>query len=232
MIISQPTIEILKNFHLINPSILISPGNSLMTLAPSNGIFAEATVPDTFPQEFGIHELLKFLGILSLDKNTDIEFHEKYMIMKQEYGNTKYIYCEPMAIKHTKKTPLPITDPIVKFELKAEVYNNIRKAMSVLEFSEMVICGENGLLSIDSMNVVAEKKGKDYSNRFTHSLGPTTKEFMAVIEASSLLMISSDYTVTISKKMGCAHFYTTLKNGVKLQYWIVLNGTKSDLKNV
>lgn len=231
--LSSDTLSILQNFQQINPSILICPGNSLRTVSVSEAVFAEATIPDSFEQEFAIYDLAKFLGVLSMDKNpSKLEFYDQYMIIHQKHGKTKFFFCSPDMVKHVKKNPLPINDPVVKFELSSEIFQQLTMSMKILGFQEIAICGESGVLSINTMDVIAEKKGKDFSNKFSVNIGETDKTFTAVIDAERLKFIPSNYTVTVSKRMGCAHFKTTLPNGNVLQYWVVLTGTKTDFSNV
>jgi hypothetical protein len=53
--LSKPTLQILKNFSTINSNLLIRPGNKLATMSSYKNIVAEATVEETFDQEFGIY---------------------------------------------------------------------------------------------------------------------------------------------------------------------------------
>ena len=54
MKISTNTVNILKNFAKINPSIFIQEGNTLKTMSPSKTIMAKATVDTEFPKRFAI----------------------------------------------------------------------------------------------------------------------------------------------------------------------------------
>ena len=66
MNISQQTIALLKQFAIIKPGIVISPGNSINTR--SDDIVAEATVPETFPVEVRLPDIHEFVRLLSLFK--------------------------------------------------------------------------------------------------------------------------------------------------------------------
>jgi hypothetical protein len=60
--ISKRTLDILKNFSTINSGILVNEGNVLTTLSSTKNILAEAHVDETFPRQFAIWDLNKFLG--------------------------------------------------------------------------------------------------------------------------------------------------------------------------
>ena len=60
------TIQVLKNFALINPSIEFVPGSKLKTVSPQKSILAEASIQETIPRGGAVYELNRFLGTLSL----------------------------------------------------------------------------------------------------------------------------------------------------------------------
>ena len=103
---SKNTFEILKNFSNINSNILIKPGNKLCTITPAKNVMAEAEVEEEFETEFGIWDLSKFLGTISLFDDPDFEFSEKYVMIRSATGScVKYYYSEPLvADRSDKKT--------------------------------------------------------------------------------------------------------------------------------
>ena len=72
MQISNETIQILKNFAMINPSIGFSPGNTLQTVAPSKTVMAKAKIKEEFPTTGAIYDLRRFLGVVSLFENLSL----------------------------------------------------------------------------------------------------------------------------------------------------------------
>ena len=67
--LSNRTLDVLKNFSTINSNILVRPGNVINTISPIKNVMAEATVEENFDTEFGIWDLGKFLGTISLFDN-------------------------------------------------------------------------------------------------------------------------------------------------------------------
>ena len=93
---SKQTFEILKNFSTINSNILVKPGNTLSTITGAKNVMSEAKVAEEFDVEFGIWDLSKFLGTISLFQDPEFEFEEKYVLIKSSTGScVKYYYSEP-----------------------------------------------------------------------------------------------------------------------------------------
>lgn len=215
MKLSQQTISILQNFQTLNPSIVLTPGNVIKTMTKTT--VAKATVSDSFPMKVGIYDLSKFLGILSLDKESDIEFNEKYMIIKQGRSKVKYSYCETSLILHPEKD-VKAFDVYVKFDLTPDTLQGVTKAMAILGFSEIEIRGEDGRLFISAVNTK-----NTASDVFSTEIGEVDKEFSAIIEAEKLKLIPATYTVTLGNE-GLSHFKSD-----SVEYWIALSA-KSNFK--
>ena len=98
MKISEKTINILKNFSNINGSILVRPGNVLKTVGTQRSIYATAIVEEDFPQQFAIYELSKFLGVLSLFQDHDINFGEHQLSITSGNQVVNYTYADISAI--------------------------------------------------------------------------------------------------------------------------------------
>ena len=84
--ISNETLEVLKNFSSINSNILVKEGNKLTTISPVKNVMAEAEISETFDQEFGIWDLNKFLGTVSLFEDPEFFFNEKSSISDYFYN--------------------------------------------------------------------------------------------------------------------------------------------------
>ena len=109
MKISKKTLEILKNYASINSNILVQPGNSITTISPVKNVLAEAKVEENFDTQFGIWDLNKFLGVVSLFNDPEFEFEDKCVnIVGSSGSSVKYHYCEPKLLTvPTKKINMP-----------------------------------------------------------------------------------------------------------------------------
>lgn len=208
MKLDPKTIAVLQNFQSINPQIAIDPGNVIMTVTPTETMVARATVPNTFPIHFGIYDLSRFLAMSSLLKDAEVEFEDTYFNVKAGPTKLKFVYADTeMMVKPPKKVTIPNGD--VEFELRAEVYSSIMKAMSILKYSKLAVIEDGKTMTLVTVND-KNKNSDDYSV----SLGETDKTFRIIIEVEQMKMIPMNYNVKISKG-GIAYF-----KGDGLEYWI------------
>ena len=154
MRLSKETLSILKNFASINSNILIKPGNLLKTISAGKNIYAEATVTEDFDVDVPIWDLNKFLGVISMFNNPDLEFNDTYVVISNGRSSVKYFYSESSLLTvPTRDVKMPNTT--VAFDLDEHNLNEILKASSILQVSDVQIVGKDGELSIlvdDSSN--------------------------------------------------------------------------------
>src|SRR5690554_5926793 len=92
--ISPKTLTILKNFNLINPNIVIYPGNYIRTVRDGLTAFAEAKVDETFPVEFPIYDIADFLSATSLFDEPKYIFGEDNVLIKEAPAKQKYFFSD------------------------------------------------------------------------------------------------------------------------------------------
>ena len=110
---SDRTLTILKSFSTINKSILMSPGNVLKTITPEKTLVATATIPDEIPSEACIYDLSRFLSILSLYENPEVDFNDTHFIISEGKRKTKYVFADVSMIhtpNPTKEIKIPSAD--------------------------------------------------------------------------------------------------------------------------
>lgn len=210
MKIDSTTISVLENFQLINPSLYFKEGNVLITVSRTKNVYAKATVPFSFPKNFAIYELNKFLRVLSLFKDAEIEFSDKYLTIIDGNKRTQYGYCDPENIIYVETAPTAF-DPdhiIQEFVLKPDMLSQTLKAMSVLQHQGVSFVGENGKLLMKTLNL------KGTSDAFTLQIGETDKTFELMFEPEKLNILPMEYLVSFSKKK-FAHL-----SGENVDYWI------------
>lgn len=213
MKLDPKTVAILENFAQINPRIVIKPGNKLQTMAISESAFAFANVPDTFPREAAIYDINQFLGILSLDKESDIQFKDKYMLIKQGKSSIKYVYAEPSLIVQPPDGE-PNSDWDITFTLSVEDLTKTMKAISILGHNEIAFIGKDGVLSVAAIS----SKDMASASTFSTEIGAVNdKEFCYIIEADTLKLIKQNYVVSISSA-GIARFKSE-----DVEYWNALS---------
>ena len=216
MKINKDTLNTLKNFSDINMSIEVKAGNTLRTVSVQKNILAQAEVETTFPQDFAIYEVNRFLGAISLFDNPDFEFGEKSVRIGNDRNSLNYVYCDPSMIVTPPEKNITVPDPEVRFKLSQDSLSRVLKAGNVLGTPEIVV--ESG----SPMTVRAMDSQNDSSDTFHVNLDESTdKTFRFVFKIENFKMVPGDYDVEISSK-GIAKFSQN-----QLQYWIATESSST-----
>ena len=225
MKLSENTVEILKNFAILNQGLVVKKGNILKTVSINKSIKAEALIEEEFKQDFAIYDLNKTLGIFSLNKGIQPEVEVEKDCLKFTgcgTGTIRQRYASPALIFGHDKLDSPMN--IEKFEahviLSKEVYSWIFSVASILGCPNVVIKSSNG----KGIQVFAEDvKGAIVDDAFIGINGVTDGPFQAVLKIENLKIIPGDYDVAISKN-GITRFKHQTK---KIVYYITLESKTS-----
>lgn len=195
MRLSKETFNILKNFSAINSNILIKPGNRIKTVSTGKNIFAEANVQEDFDTEVGIWDLNKFLGVISMFNNPDLEFHDKYVEISNGRSSVKYYYSEPSLLTVPPKD-VKMPDVMFSFDLDEKDLNEILKASSILQVSNLNIVAKDGEIKI----VVSDEKD-DTSNSFSVTVNEdySGPDYVGLLDVSDIKFLPGSYKVELSK---------------------------------
>ena len=212
---SKQTLDLLKNFASINSNILVKPGDTIKTISPVKNIMAVATVPETFDTEFGIWDLNKFLGTVSLFDSPSFEFGERSVTISGSGGSSvNYYYSEPRLLTvPTKDIVMP--EPVVSFDLTQDALNEINRASSVMQLPDLVVRSEG-----TTIVMVALDRQDDTTNSYSVELGEMSVEsdFEFVFRVDNLKLLPGDYRVDVTDKVVSQFTHTQLD----LKYWIAL----------
>ncbi len=215
--LSQRTLDVLKNFSTINSNILVKPGNKLVTISPVKNVMSEAIVEEDFETEFGIWDLGKFLGTISLFDKPEFEFHDKFVLIRDEKKKSEvtYHYSEPRLLTTVNKE-INMPESVVDCTITQEILNDILKASSVLQVNDIAI-RSNG----DGVEIVALDKADATTNNYSIDLGnlPTSDvDFTFYFKSENLKMLPGEYDVKITDKV-ISQFKRV---NDELTYWIAL----------
>lgn len=216
MKISINTVNVLKNFAKINPSIVIPEGNTLKTISPSKTIMAKAVVDTEFPKRFAIYNLDRFISVLSLFNDPDLSFDENSVKIRGNGKTTQYVYAEESTITKAPDKNLDLPSIDASFTLRYENLKDVEKASSVLGLPEIAVVGEGGkiyLQAIDSKN----PSGDVYSVE----IGEGNNSFTAIFKSENIKIITDGYKVSICS-LGISHFV-----GSHAEYWIAVEQNSS-----
>jgi hypothetical protein len=212
----------LKNFSDINMSIEIKEGNILRTVSVQKNILAQAELEDSFPQDFAIYELNRFLGAVSLFDDPEFTFNGKSTNIGTTKHSVDYVYCDPSMIVTPPENNITFPDPEVKFTLSQDALSQIMKASNVLGTPEIAI--EGGPHPNDVIRLKALDVNNDSTDTFKVVLDEKSGDtFRFVFKTENMKMIPGNYDVEISSK-GISHW---LLQGQKYEMWIATESTSS-----
>lgn len=211
---NNETIQILKSFSAINPSIVFKPGNVVSTMSPSKTIMAKATIAEEIPQKFAIYDLSRFLGTLSLFNSPEIELGEKSAVVSEGKTRISYTFTEPSLVVHPPEKEIKLPDPEVKFNITSASLGDVNKALSVLSLPELAVVGDGKNIYVQALDS-KNPSGDVYSVE----VGETKDHFKMIISADNMKVLPGDYSVSISSQ-GLSHF----KND-KMEYFVAVEGS-------
>lgn len=215
MELSERTVDILKNFATINPSVVIQQGNVIRTVSQNTTILSHAIVEEDFPNKFGVWDLSRFIGTLSLFTKPDLYFTDHYVAIKSGNQQCKFFYCDTDLIKVPPDNEIPVDNVIAEFTLTEHDLAAILKGANVLQVPNLVIENRSG-----DIYVIAKDANNTSSNTFERKVGETDDspvDFSAIINVENMKVAPGTYHVRLSSG-GVVHFS---QPGKALQYWIV-----------
>lgn len=198
MKLSENTVQTLKNFSGINPGVVIEGGNVIKTLSVMRNVFAYATIEEELPK-CAFYNLAELLSVLSLFKDPELEFDEKFVTIGTGRSKVRYFYSDPSVIASPTKdiTPPPFE---VVFKLDQESLAEVIKASATLGLPDIVVeCSEG------QMSLVARDLKNPSANSFTQEIqkveSGSEHNFVMVFRAELLQKLrAGEYQVSLSSK--------------------------------
>ena len=215
---SESTLTILKSFSTINKSILLKPGNTLKTITPEKTLVATATITDQIPSQACIYDLSRFLSILGLHKDPEVEFHDKYFTITEGKQRTKYAFADISMIHAAPEKDIDLPSKDVSVTVAWDDMQSVIKAAGVLQFNEVAFVGTEGKVYLKAINS-ADSSADDYGVE----IGETSDEFKIIVKTDNLKLLPQDYNVTLCAK-GISEF-----KGETATYYVAID-TKSTYK--
>ena len=214
MKLSDITLSLLKNFSTINQSILFKQGSKLRTISVMKNIYAEASIGENLPKDFGIYDLNQFLNGLTLHNSPDLDFtNDGHVVIKEGRMRSKYFFADPGVIVTPPDKEIEIPSVDVSFELSTNQLDKLLKAAAIYQLPDLSAVGEAGVVKL----VVRDKKN-DTSNEFAVVVGETDKEFSFNFKVENIKIIPGAYDVVVSQKL-LSKFTNT---NCDLKYYIAL----------
>jgi hypothetical protein len=219
MKLSEKTLEILRNYATINPSMLFKQGNVISTIThPAKHVYSKAVVEETFPRDFAIYDLSRFLATLSLVSNPNIvNFTSEQLVINGDDGSeVLYTFSEPTMINGSSYKDIPIVSPVAKFSLDNVM--QIIKACNVMQLPNVIVEISGGKGNIYAGD--AKKANRDAYKVNIGRFDPNI-ECRCSFEIEKLKLLPRQYECTIGQDSRFIHF----KNE-KLEYFIACDMVK------
>lgn len=211
MKIDTNTINVLKNFAKINPSIVVQEGNVLKTISPTKTIMAKAEVKTEFPTRFAIYNLDQLIALHSTFTDPDVEFNEKSLTLIEDNRNSHFTYADENTVTKAPDKTISLPSLDVTFKMTDKDLRDVEKAAGILGLPELAVVGDG-----ESISLVATDSKNPTSNDFSIKIGETDKVFKALFKVENIKIIPGDYEVSISSK-GISHFV-----GADVEYFIAV----------
>ena len=217
MRLSEQTVSLLKNFASINQNLQFKTGNKLKTISPQKNILVNAEIPESFPSDFAIYDLNKFLGVLSLFQDPTLEIGERSMNVG---GKVNYVFADPSMILVPPDKELVFPEPEVSFALTNADFTLVIKAASLLGLPHICVVGNGTEITLEATDV-NNSASDDYKTEVGGDYFIPNETFNLVFKIENLKLYTGDYHVELTSQ-GISKFSHTSKN---LQYFIA---TESD----
>ena len=211
MKLCNDTVNTLKNFSQINPSLVVNPGSEIVPMSPSKTIIARMITDEVFDQPFCIYELNKFLGVISMLEEPDLKFSDKSVEIKSKSGNVNYTYADPSMVVAPLTNKVDVADPVCSFALNNTQLTSLIRAASVLQTDTIRLVSVGGKLKVGTADL------KDpTSHTFDLDIeGDIDSDFTINVKTENVVKIlPSEYNVTVSERVIQFHNSTHT-------YWIV-----------
>jgi len=218
--ISKDTLNILKNFSGINSNLYVKPGSKITTMSPTKNIMAEVEVEESFDTEFGIWDLNKLLGVVSLFQDPEFIFDDKYMTITGASGSkVKYFYSDPKLLSYPTKSIKKI-DAVVEFDLTSDDFRELSRAGAVLQNPDLCFVSDD-----DAVLAVVKDLKDPTCNVFSIRVGDNKDQadFSFNFKLENMKMFDGDYHVALSKNVIGQFTHASRP----LTYWVAMDATST-----
>jgi hypothetical protein len=218
--ISKDTLNILKNFSGINSNLYVKEGSKITTMSPTKNIMAEVEVEESFDTEFGIWDLNKLLGVISLFQDPEFIFDDKYMTITGASGSkVKYFYSDPKLLSYPTKSIKKI-DAVVEFDLTSDDFRELSRAGAVLQNPDLCFVSDD-----DAVLAVVKDLKDPTCNVFSIRVGDNKDQadFSFNFKLENMKMFDGDYHVALSKNVIGQFTHASRP----LTYWVAMDATST-----
>lgn len=226
MKISKQTRAILTNYSTINSNLFVEAGNNLRTMSPSRSIVSDVTVEESFPVSFGLYDLNRFLRILSLFSEPDLDFQDSFVVISEGNKSTLVRYSEPSLLSYPKKK-IADREYDVQFDLDKGSFENILKMANVMDLPDLIVrnCEKDDTKAEIVLLDLGKTDNDEQSDKSTIGVELKTssmgEKFRFHLAVEDLRMIPDDYTIQLSNE----NLSMFTSQNVGPVYWLALHSS-------
>lgn len=217
MKISKSTIQAFNALANINATIKVHKGNTLRIRDNGGNAMAYAKINDEFEHEFVIYDIQRFISALNLVKDAEIEFLDKYLVIKNDHTELKFVYgYEETVVPVPESLKFP-TENNIDFELSTEIMENLAKGSSLFGLKHIAVVSEKGSTAV---HIKTYSIDNTVQNDLTYEVGETDidSEFTIIYQLDRFTqMIKGDYKCTINPA-GISRYI-----GETIEYYITID---------
>lgn len=224
MKISKNTLQILKNFSMIQNGIIINSGQDcLVSISEGASILANAPIEENFPVDFAIYDIGQFLNTIQLFKEPVFDFNESYVTIHDEEGRMKtdFHFSQKELITEAPVNEFDIDSFSVHTKLTQDIFKKVIKSSAIMGLRDLRIKSEGDKIIFEAFD-----KSKASKNVFgvTLSEGYEGKDFEAHFLVDTIrVLLDDDYKVGIVNRGGMMVSQFTGSDEEKPnRYWICL----------
>jgi len=212
------TVDILKNFANINPSLAFKKGNVLKTISLSSGVIAKAKLKQEIESDFAIYDLGNFISALSLFEEPFMDLSDDRFVMltnEDKSASIQYFYADPANIITPPEREFEAPKTNLKFRMTKDVLADITKAASVLALPEIVFVADGKNVTLQTTN-----SKNITSNMYNRTIAATEAVYQIFIKIENLRLIPVDYDVTITPPKSKTGSGVVYFGSPDVEYWI------------
>ena len=197
MKISKQTLAVLNNLSSLNTDFVFKEGKSQSSITSLKNRMVEVEFDETFPREFGVYDLKKFVKCISNFEDPDLIFNENFVRISDKNNEAIFSYTDKALLTHANKS-INFPEPVAELSLDKESLKRLIKYSKLMEFEYLVI-------ESDGFQAVARvQKGPNaFDNTFQVNLALTDQKFKVAFTITGLELIEDDYLISISDKGVC-----------------------------
>ena len=201
VILSNNTLNVLRNYSTINSSIVFRQGNTLRTISNAENILAKFTSEEVFPMDFAIYDLSQFLSGISLFSNPQLEFdNENFVTIRGGRQSARYYFSDPeITLKSAPEKNVKFPGADIQFNMDDQCLSDLRKASAVYGLPDLTFKTE---ASHDQVTLVLHDKENETSNTYEQVVtGCATGNFSLDVKIENIRVLPGQYSVKVSKHL-------------------------------